>query len=101
MTGVLLIQKRTFVITQAFHYFNRLDKKCSTYIAPKSHVSWRFTFACLFTGGIRCGELGGVMHGKDPETTENGDEFEEGNRELLRLAIPRRTYTESHMKWVY
>ena len=55
----------------------------------------------LFTGGIRCGELGGVMHGKDPEITENGDEFEEDNGELLRLAIPRRTYTESHMKWVY
>ena len=49
-------------------------------------------------GGIRCGELGGVMHGKDPELPEDGSEFEADRAELLRLAIPRRTYTESHMK---
>ena len=51
-----------------------------------------------FIGGIRCGELGGVMHGRDPKILEDADEFEEDNGELLRLAIPRRTYTESHMK---
>ena len=51
-----------------------------------------------FSGGIRCGELGGVMHGKDPQNLEEDNEFEDENGELLRLAIPRRTYTESHMK---
>ena len=53
-----------------------------------------------FSGGIRCGEIGGVMHGKASENLENGNEFEHENRELLRLALPRRTYTESHMKYV-
>ena len=57
-----------------------------------------FGYFC-FIGGIRCGELGGVMHGRDPvKILEDADEFEEDNGELLRLAIPRRTYTESHMK---
>ena len=51
-----------------------------------------------FSGGIRCGELGGVMHGKDTQNLEDDNEFEDENGELLRLAIPRRTYTESHMK---
>lgn len=61
------------------------------------YLSW--VYHC-FSGGIRCGEIGGVMHGKAPENLENGDEFEHKNRELLRLALPRRTYTESHLKYV-
>ena len=55
-------------------------------------------FRTSFSGGIRCGELGGVMHGKDAQNLEYDNEFEDENGELLRLAIPRRTYTESHMK---
>lgn len=48
-------------------------------------------------GGVRACEIGTLMFGKpDPET---GEEMA-GPRELVRLAIPRRVYTQSHMDYV-
>ena len=46
--------------------------------------------------GIRCCEIGSVMFGK---YDENG-EFVPAKMELVRLAIPRRVYTQSHMDYV-
>ena len=69
--------------------------QCTSFCTYSAAYSYFFNFL----GGIRCGELGGVMHGKDEKILENDHELEDDeNGELLRLAIPRRTYTESHMK---
>jgi tryptophanase len=47
------------------------------------------------TGGIRSVEIGSVMFGG------GGPEHEDPNRmELVRLAIPRRVYTQSHIDYV-
>jgi len=48
-------------------------------------------------GGIRTCEIGSVMFGKsDPQSGE----FKAARLEMVRLAIPRRVYTQSHIDYV-
>ena len=47
--------------------------------------------------GIRSCEIGSVMHGET--LTENGEEVP-SRMELVRLAIPHRVYTQSHIDYV-
>jgi tryptophanase len=47
------------------------------------------------TGGIRSCEIGTVMFGRQPDGTEVP-----ASMDLVRLAIPRRTYTQSHLDYV-
>lgn len=48
-------------------------------------------------GGIRSCEIGSIMFGKRDRVT--GEE-EPATMELVRLALPRRTYTQSHIDYV-
>ena len=48
-------------------------------------------------GGIRTCEIGSVMFGK---TDPASGEFKPARLEMVRLAIPRRVYTQSHMDYV-
>ncbi len=46
-------------------------------------------------GGVRSCEIGTVMFGRHPDGTEHPAPMD-----LVRLAIPRRTYTQSHIDYV-
>lgn len=48
-------------------------------------------------GGIRSCEIGSVMFGR---TNPQSGEFEPAKLEMVRLAIPRRVYTKSHIDYV-
>jgi tryptophanase len=57
------------------------------------------TLACeiYLRGGIRSCEIGSVMFGK---TDPASGEFQPSQLEMVRLAIPRRVYTQSHIDYV-
>ena len=46
-------------------------------------------------GGIRTSEIGSVMFGQQPDGSEKF-----ADKELVRLAFPRRVYTQSHIDYV-
>ena len=65
------------------------------HIAPLEYPGQALAVALYEVGGIRSCEIGTVMFGRRPDGTEQPAALD-----LVRLAIPRRTYTQSHIDYV-
>jgi tyrosine phenol-lyase len=75
-----------------------LDAKRFVPHIPSEHFPGQSIVCELFrTGGIRSVEIGSVMFGKTDHETGR---FIAPSLELVRLAIPRRVYTQSHIDYV-
>jgi tryptophanase len=67
------------------------------HIPPSQYPGQALVCALYRHAGIRTVEIGSVMFGQvDPDTSETSHP----PMELVRLAIPRRVYTQSHIDYV-
>ena len=64
-------------------------------IRPLEYPGQALAIALYREGGIRGVEIGTVMFGRHPDGSETPAAMD-----LVRLAIPRRTYTQSHVDYV-
>ena len=71
-------------------------KKLYPHIPPHEYPGQALVAELYLKAGIRCVEIGSVMFGK---YDENG-KLIPASMELVRLAIPRRVYTQSHIEYV-
>jgi tryptophanase len=65
------------------------------HIPPLQYPAWALNNALYLTGGVRGVEIGSVMFGLQPDGTEKP-----AASELVRLAFPRRVYTQSHVDYL-
>ncbi len=65
------------------------------HIPPTQYPGQSLAVALYEVGGVRSCEIGTVMFGRQPDGSEIPAAMD-----LVRLAIPRRTYTQSHMDYV-
>ncbi len=66
-----------------------------SHIEPLQYPGQALAVALYEIGGIRSCEIGTVMFGRSPDGSENPAAMD-----LVRMAIPRRVYTQSHADYI-
>lgn len=91
-----LIAKDVPVVRPAGGHAVFLDAGAMLPHIPPLHYPGQALAAALYEeGGVRGCEIGSVMFGSHPDGSERP-----ARRELVRLAMPRRVYTQSHADYV-
>lgn len=70
-------------------------KEMLPHIPPLQYPAWSLTNGLYLLGGVRGVEIGSVMFGLQPDGSEIP-----ARQELVRLAFPRRVYTQSHVDYL-
>ncbi|HEX5074306.1 MAG TPA: tryptophanase [Gemmatimonadaceae bacterium] len=70
-------------------------KRWLPHIPQSQYPAWALSLVLYVEGGIRAAEIGSVMFGLQPDGSERPADLE-----LVRLAFPRRVYTQSHVDYV-
>ena len=65
------------------------------HIPWQEYPGWSLSLALYLAGGVRSAEIGTVMFGRKPDGSEAPADMD-----LVRLAFPRRVYTQSHIDYL-
>ncbi|HEU4642110.1 MAG TPA: tryptophanase [Gemmatimonadaceae bacterium] len=94
--GEKLVAAGVPIITPTGGHALYLDaKRWLPHIPQSEFPAWALSLVLYLEGGIRAAEIGSVMFGRQPDGSERPADLE-----LVRLAFPRRVYTQSHVDYV-
>src|SRR3954469_506328 len=94
--GEALQQRGIPVLTPFGGHAIYLDaRRLAAHLSPLDYPGQAVAVALYEIGGVRTCEIGTVMFGRQPDGGE-----QPAAMDLVRLAIPRRTYTQSHIDYV-
>ncbi len=65
------------------------------HVPQSEYPAWALSLVLYLEGGIRSVEIGSVMFGHQPDGSEHPAAME-----LVRMAFPRRVYTQSHVDYL-
>ncbi len=70
-------------------------RKLLPHIPWNEYPAWALSLVMYIEGGVRSVEIGSVMFGRQPDGSEKPAAME-----LVRMAFPRRVYTQSHVDYL-
>jgi tryptophanase len=94
--GEKLLDAGVPIVTPTGGHALYLDaKRMLPHVPQSEYPAWALSLVLYVEGGIRAAEIGSMMFGRRPDGTERPSALE-----LVRLAFPRRVYTQSHVDYV-
>lgn len=94
--GDKLLKAGVPIVTPTGGHALYLDaRRMLPHISQSEYPAWALSLVLYIEGGIRAAEIGSVMFGRRPDGSEKPADLE-----LVRLAFPRRVYTQSHVDYV-